>query len=210
MISGALRVSMILAATSLLALPACDSTPSRGGGAEAVPVDGGTPEALLASLKAAARHSLNGYYDAMRDATDCDALPEMCRLLSARADSAREMVALRNAMADAYGAEGEAAGADMLRGAFLEQFEAIERANVFAGSGSVAVLQVGNAVYRMRKLPQGWRIVQFPDPPYDPAASADAIEIVVTQAKAIRKDVESGAIPSVQDLELRLARLAGG
>lgn len=204
-------VATILGVSSTMAvIPACESTPSGGtGGGDAVVARGDTPEMLLVSLKVAARDSLNGYYDALRAATDCDALPEMCRLLSARAESAREMVALRNAMVEAYGAEGEAAGADMLRGAFLEQYEAIERANVFAGSGDVAVLQIGNAVYRMRRLAEGWRIVQFPDPPYDPAASADAIEIVVARAERIRQDVEAGRIPSLQDLEIRLAGLAG-
>lgn len=211
-----LAVAAFGISAATLVLPACDSTPSdresagsTGGDASAV-MESDTPEGLLASLKAAARQSLPGYYDALRAATDCDALPEMCRLLSARAESARELIALRNAMVEKYGDEGEAAGAEMLRGAFLEEYEAIERASVFAGSGTIAILRIGTAVYRMRDLPTGWRIVQFPDPPYDPAASADAIDIVVVRARGIRRDIERGRIPTLQDLELRLAGLAGG
>jgi len=201
--------SLAVAGLLLTAGAGCESTPSPTAG-DAVVVDDGTPEALLASLKAAANRSLSGYYESLRDATDCDALPDMCRLLTARADSARELLALRNAMVDAYGDAGAVAGSQMLRGAFLEQFDEIERASVFSGSGDVAVLRIGTAVYRMRRIGGAWRIVQFPDPPYDPVASAEAIEIVVAQAKRIRADVDAGRIPSLQDLEFKLASLAGG
>jgi hypothetical protein len=98
----------------------------------------------------------------------------------------------------------------MLRGAFLDQFDEIEHASVFSGSGDLAMLQLGTSIYRMRRIDGAWRIVHFPDPPYDPAASADAIEIVVARAKRIRADVEDGSVPSLEDLEVRLAGLAGG
>jgi hypothetical protein len=203
------RVASTLVAGLAIAVGSgCDSTPSPAASDAAI-IDDGTPEALLASLKSAANRSLSGYYTALRDATDCEALPEICRLLTARADSARELLALRNAMVDAYGDAGAVAGSEMLRGAFLEQFDEIEHASVFAGSGDLAMLRLGTSVYRMRRIGGAWRIVQFPDPPYDPVASAEAIEIVVARAKRIRADVEAGRVPSLQDLELKLASLAG-
>ncbi len=204
---GSVVVAILGAGITLAA--GCESTPAATSG-EVAAYDDSTPESLLASLKSAANRSLSGYYEGMRDATDCDALPEMCRLLTARADSARELLALRNAMVEAYGDAGAVAGSEMLRGAFLEQFDEIERASVFTGSGDVAVLRIGASVYRMRRIGGAWRIVQFPDPPYDPVASAEAIEIVVARAKRIRADVEDGSVPSLQDLELRLSTLAGG
>jgi hypothetical protein len=202
---GSVVVAILGAGITLAA--GCESTPAATSG-EVAAYDDSTPESLLASLKSAANRSLSGYYEAMRDATDCDALPEMCRLLAARADSARELLALRNAMVEAYGDAGAVAGSEMLRGAFLEQFDEIERASVFTGSGD-ARLRIGASVYRMRRIGGAWRIVQFPDPPYDPVASAEAIEIVVARAKRIRADVEDGSVPSLQDLELKLASLAG-
>ena len=202
--------SLVVTGVILAAGTGCGATPARPVDAgDAAPFDDGTPESLLASLKSAANRSLSGYYQSLRDATDCDALPEMCRLLTARADSARELLALRNAMVETYGDAGAVAGSELLRGAFLTQFEEIERASVFAGSGDVAILRIGSAVYRMRRIGGAWRIVQFPDPPYDPVASAEAIEIVVARAKRIRADVEGGRVPSLQDLEVRLASLTG-
>jgi hypothetical protein len=205
-LTGSVVVAIFGAGITLAA--GCESTPAATSG-EVAAYDDSTPESLLASLKSAANRSLSGYYEGMRDATDCDALPEMCRLLTARADSARELLALRNAMVEAYGDAGAVAGSEMLRGAFLEQFDEIEHASVFSGSGDVAILRIGTSVYRMRRIGGAWRIVQFPDPPYDPVASAEAIEIVVARAKRIRADVEDGSVPSLQDLELKLASLAG-
>jgi hypothetical protein len=205
-LTGSVAVAVLGAGLTLAA--GCESTPSAAS-TEVAAFDDSTPESLLASLKSAANRSLSGYYEGMRDATDCEALPEMCRLLTARADSARELLALRNAMVEAYGDAGAVAGSEMLRGAFLEQFDEIEHASVFSGSGDVAILRIGTSVYRMRRIGGAWRIVQFPDPPYDPVASAEAIEIVVARAKRIRADVEDGSVPSLQDLELKLASLAG-
>jgi hypothetical protein len=204
-LTGSVVVAILGAGLTLAA--GCESTPSAAS-TEVAAFDDSTPESLLASLKSAANRSLSGYYKGMRDATDCDALPEMCRLLTARADSARELLALRNAMVEAYGDAGAVAGSEMLRGAFLEQFDEIEHASVFSGSGD-AFLRIGASVYRMRRVGGAWRIVQFPDPPYDPVASAEAIEIVVARAKRIRADVEDGSVPSLQELELKLASLAG-
>jgi hypothetical protein len=206
-LTGSVAVAVLGAGLALAA--GCESTPSATS-TEVAAFDDSTPESLLASLKSAANRSLSGYYEAMRDATDCDALPEMCRLLTARADSARELLALRNAMVEAYGDAGAVAGSEMLRGAFLEQFDEIEHASVFSGRRERAILRIGTSVYRMRRVGGAWRIVQFPDPPYDPVASAEAIEIVVARAKRIRADVEDGSVPSLQDLELKLASLAGG
>ena len=62
----------------------------------------------------------------------------------------------------------------------------------------------------MRLQPGGWRIVQFPDPPYDPAASADAIEILVARIDAIRQDVLAGRITDMEILEGRIAGAMGG
>jgi hypothetical protein len=202
-------VAVAVLGAGLTLAAGCESTPSATSG-EVAAFDDSTPESLLASLKSAANRSLSGYYEGMRDATDCEALPEMCRLLTARADSARELLALRNAMVEAYGDAGAVAGSEMLRGAFLEQFDEIEHASVFSGSFDVANLRIGTSVYRMRRVGGAWRIVQFPDPPYDPVASAEAIEIVVARAKRIRADVEDGSVPSLQDLELKLATLTGG
>ena len=145
---ASLAIVTLGVSASTLVLAGCDATPSGSTGGDATAaMESDTPEALLVSLKVAARESLPGYYDALRAATDCDALPEMCRLLSARAESARELIALRNAMVEKYGDAGEAAGAEMLRGAFLEEYEAIERASVFTGSGTIAILRIGTSVY---------------------------------------------------------------
>lgn len=184
----------------------CESTPRS----RAIEVDTQTPETLLASLKAAARVSLNGYYDALRQATDCAALPEFCRLLEARREAALEMVRLRNTMVERYGDEGRIAAGEMLRAAFLDQFEEVARATVFVGSGEAAVMRIGTSVYRLRRRDGGWLVVQFPDPPYDPAVSADAIELLVQRVEAIRQDVIAGRVPSMTELDLRIAAALGG
>ena len=174
-------------------------------------IDSKTPETMLASLQGAATQSLNAYYDTLLQFTDCEALPEMCRLVAARADAAREMIELRAAMIDRYGDLGREAATDMLRSAFLGQFEEVERASVLVGSsGEAAVLRIGTSVYRLRRRGGDWRIVQFPDPPYDPATTADAIEILVERIDAIRREVVDGKIGSMQELELRIATALGG
>lgn len=184
----------------------CESTPRT----RAIEVDTQTPETLLASLKAAARISLNGYYDALRQATDCEALPEFCRLLEARREAAMEMVRLRNTMVERYGEEGRVAAGEMLRAAFLDQFDEVERATVFVGSGEAAVMRIGTSVYRLRRRDGAWLIVQFPDPPYDPAVSADAIELLVQRIETIRQDVIAGRVPSMAELDVRIAAALGG
>ncbi|MCP4833599.1 MAG: hypothetical protein GY895_02445 [Phycisphaera sp.] len=188
-------------------IPACNSAPSTTG--EAGSMNASTPESLLASLKSAADASLNDYYAALQSVTDCEQLPEVCRMLSAREAAAREMMALRSTLVKEYGEQGEAASTMMLRGAFLDQFEEIQRATVFTGAGDAAVLRIGTAVYRLRLRDGDWVIVRFPDPPYDPAAIADAIEIVVTRVEAVRKDIVAGRIPSMSELERRLAMALG-
>ena len=198
-----------IALTGVLAgLPGCGSTPSSSGNG-AVSMDARTPESLLSSLQAAADLSLNDYYAALRSVTDCEELPEVCRLLAAREQAAREMMLLRGSMVKEYGNEGDAAATIMIRGAFLGQFEEIQRASVFSGSGDVAVLRLGTSVYRLRRREGDWTVVRFPDPPYDPAASADAIEILVTRIEAIRKDVDTGRIPSMAELERRIEIATG-
>ena len=203
----------LLAATLIVgggALGIVGGCASSGATPGPVTIDAASPESLLASLKAAAGQSFNRYLEALRTATDCERLPDFCRLLQAREDAAREMVELRDAMADTYGAYGANAGTIMLRSAYLEQFEAIERASVFSSGGDLAILRIGTEVYRMRLQPVGWRIVQFPDPPYDPAVSADAIEILVARIDAIRRDVLEGRITDMEILEGRIAGAMGG
>ena len=202
------RFLTILLAVSFGGVPACESNPTSSGG-RSVSIDTKTPEALLKSLQASADRSLNDYYVALRSVTDCEKLPEVCRLLKAREDAAREMMLLRGSMIKEYGEQGEAAATLMIRGAFLGQFEEIQRASIFSGSGEVAVLRIGTAVYRLRRENGDWRIVRFPDPPYDPSATADAIEILVQRIDAIRRDVDTGRIPSMSELELRIELATG-
>lgn len=185
----------------------CDTSPAA---ARRVPMDANTPETLLASLQMAAEQSLNGYYEALLEATDCESLPEVCRLLVARRSAAEEMIQLRNTMVDRYGDPGRLAAGQMLRSAFFEQFDEIRRASVFTGSGDAAVLRIGTSVYRLRRSDSTWSIVQFPDPPYDPAASADAIEILVKRVEGIRLDVEAGRIPSMTELDRRIKAAMSG
>lgn len=175
-----------------------------------VVVNQSSPESLLYSLKNAARQSYNRYLTAMKSVTDCEKLPDVCRLLDARNNAATEMVELREAMADRFGAEGSQAGTIMLRSAYAEQFEEIERASVYSSDGDLAILRIGSEIYRMRRQPTGWRIVQFPDPPYDPASSADAIEILVTRVNAIREDVLAGRVSDMNQLQTRIAAAMGG
>lgn len=172
-------------------------------------IDTRSPYALLGSLQAAAKVSLDDYYETLRLVTDCQSLPGVCRLCEARATSAKAMVALRNTMVAAFGEAGEAAGTQMLRAAFLDQFEAVKRAEVYVGPRGGAVLRIGSAVYRLRSSPEGWRVVQFPDPPFDPAASAEAIEILVARTEEVRLDLEQGRIGSLRALEARLGSLIG-
>ncbi len=202
-----LAATLIVGGGTLAIVGGCASSGATPG---PVTIDAASPESLLASLKAAAGQSFNRYLEALRTATDCERLPDFCRLLKAREDAAREMVELRDAMAETYGAYGANAGTIMLRSAYLEQFEAIERASVFSSGGDLAILRIGTEVYRMRLQPVGWRIVQFPDPPYDPAASADAIEILVARIDAIRQDVLDGRITDMEILEGRIAGAMGG
>ena len=56
-----------------------------------VTIDAASPESLLASLKSAAGQSFNRYLEALRSATDCERLPDFCRLLEAREDAAKEI-----------------------------------------------------------------------------------------------------------------------
>ena len=202
-----LAATLIVGGGTLAIVGGCASSGATPG---PVTIDAASPESLLASLKAAAGQSFNRYLEALRTATDCERLPDFCRLLQAREDAAREMVELRDARADTYGAYGANAGTIMLRSAYLEQFEAIERASVFSSGGDLAILRIGTEVYRMRLQPVGWRIVQFPDPPYDPAVSADAIEILVARIDAIRQDVLDGRITDMEILEGRIAGAMGG
>ena len=159
------RLSRLLAPTSLaglLALAGC--APSGQADGWSGRIDARTPEAMLASLQGAATESLNAYYDTLGQFTDCEALPEMCRLVAARADAAREMVELRAAMIRRYGDFGREAATDMLRSAFLGQFEEVERASVRVGaSGDAAVLRIGTSVYRLRRRGNEWRIVRCKD-----------------------------------------------
>ncbi|MDG2021971.1 MAG: hypothetical protein P8J59_08480 [Phycisphaerales bacterium] len=175
-----------------------------------VVVNQSSPESLLFSLKTAAQQSFNRYLTALKSVTDCERMPEVCRLLEARNQAATEMVELRDAMASRFGTEGKQAGTIMLRSAYVEQFEEIERASVYSNDGDLAILRIGTEVYRMRRQPTGWRIVQFPDPPYDPATSADAIEILVTRINAIREDVLAGRVDDMNQLQTRIAAAMGG
>ena len=209
MTSTLARVLIPLALSGSLAIAGC--APDQSKDAWSGRIDASTPETMLASLKGAATRSLDDYYDTLLQFTDCETLPEMCRLVAARAEAATEMIELRAAMIDRYGDLGRKAATDMLRSAFLGQFEEVERASVHVGSsGDVAVLRIGTSVYRLRRRGEVWRIVQFPDPPYDPKTTGDAIEILVTRIDAIRQEVVAGRIGSMQELELRIATALGG
>jgi hypothetical protein len=146
----------------------------------------------------------------MKSVTDCEKLPDVCRLLDARNNAATEMVELRKAMADKFGTEGSQAGTIMLRSAYAEKFEEIERSSVYSSDGDLAILRIGTEIYRMRRQPTGWRIIQFPNPPYDPASSADAIEILVTRVNEIREDVLAGRVSDMNQLQTRIAAAMGG
>jgi hypothetical protein len=196
----------VFAAAALNVATGC----ATSGPPKPVVVNQSSPESLLYSLKNAARQSYNRYLTAMKSVTDCEKLPDVCRLLDARNNAATEMVELRKAMADKFGTEGSQAGTIMLRSAYAEKFEEIERSSVYSSDGDLAILRIGAEIYRMRRQPTGWRIVQFPDPPYDPASSADAIEIMVTRVNAIREDVLAGRVSDMNQLQTRIAAAMGG
>ena len=196
----------VFAGAGLNLAPGC----AASGPPKPVVVNQNSPESLLFSLKTAAQQSFNRYLTALKSVTDCERMPEVCRLLEARNQAATEMVELRDAMASRFGTEGKQAGTIMLRSAYVEQFEEIERASVYSNDGDLAILRIGTEVYRMRRQPTGWRIVQFPDPPYDPATSADAIEILVTRINAIREDVLAGRVDDMNQLQTRIAAAMGG
>jgi hypothetical protein len=196
----------VFAAAALNVATGC----ATSGPPKPVVVNQSSPESLLYSLKNAARQSYNRYLTAMKSVTDCEKLPDVCRLLDARNNAATEMVELRKAMADKFGAEGSQAGTIMLRSAYAEKFEEIERASVYSSDGDLAILRIGTEIYRMRRQPTGWRIIQFPNPPYDPASSADAIEILVTRVNAIREDVLAGRVSDMNQLQTRIAAAMGG
>ncbi len=196
----------VFAGAGLNLAPGC----ATSGPPKPVVVNQSSPESLLFSLKTAAQQSFNRYLTALKSVTDCERMPEVCRLLEARNEAATEMVELRDAMASRFGTEGKQAGTIMLRSAYVEQFEEIERASVYSNDGDLAILRIGTEVYRMRRQPTGWRIVQFPDPPYDPATSADAIEILVTRINAIREDVLAGRVDDMNQLQTRIAAAMGG
>ncbi len=196
----------VFAGAGLNLAPGC----ATSGPPKPVVVNQSSPESLLFSLKTAAQQSFNRYLTALKSVTDCERMPEVCRLLEARNQAATEMVELRDAMAKKFGTEGRQAGTIMLRSAYVEQFEEIERASVYSSDGDLAILRIGTEVYRMRLQPTGWRIVQFPDPPYDPASSADAIEILVTRINAIREDVLAGRVDDMNQLQTRIAAAMGG
>jgi hypothetical protein len=196
----------VFAAAALNVATGC----ATSGPPKPVIVNQNSPESLLYSLKNAARQSYNRYLTAMKSVTDCEKLPDVCRLLDARNNAATEMVELRKAMADKFGAEGSQAGTIMLRSAYAEKFEEIERSSVYSSDGDLAILRIGTEIYRMRRQPTGWRIIQFPNPPYDPASSADAIEILVTRVNEIREDVLAGRVSDMNQLQTRIAAAMGG
>jgi hypothetical protein len=196
----------VFAAAALNVATGC----ATSGPPKPVVVNQSSPESLLYSLKNAARQSYNRYLTAMKSVTDCEKLPDVCRLLDARNNAATEMVELRKAMADKFGTEGSQAGTIMLRSAYAEKFEEIERSSVYSSDGDLAILRIGTEIYRMRRQPTGWRIIQFPNPPYDPASSADAIEILVTRVNAIREDVLAGRVSDMNQLQTRIAAAMGG
>jgi hypothetical protein len=196
----------VFAAAALNVATGC----ATSGPPKPVIVNQNSPESLLYSLKNAARQSYNRYLTAMKSVTDCEKLPDVCRLLDARNNAATEMVELRKAMADKFGTEGSQAGTIMLRSAYAEKFEEIERSSVYSSDGDLAILRIGTEIYRMRRQPTGWRIIQFPNPPYDPASSADAIEIMVTRVNAIREDVLAGRVSDMNQLQTRIAAAMGG
>jgi hypothetical protein len=193
---------------------ACQSTSNGVADGPAGPVEAAvepqTPEQVLDSLKLEASRSIGGYYEGMRQASDCDELPEICALLAARAESARELVALRSAMESAFGEEGHAAGSAVIRAAFLDDFNDLREARVFTRGGEIAILRIGTSSYRMSQRGGVWKIVQFPPQPYDPAVTAEAIGVLVDRTRTLRLELEEGRIPSMEAMEVRLFGIMGG
>ena len=92
----------VFAGAGLNLAPGC----ATSGPPKPVVVNQSSPESLLFSLKTAAQQSFNRYLTALKSVTDCERMPEVCRLLEARNQAATEMVELRDAMAKKFGTEG--------------------------------------------------------------------------------------------------------
>ena len=182
------RAILILAA---VVLTSCESAP------KALPAAYSSPEAFLSALKISASRSMNEYYARLKAATDCEALPGICRVFTARGEAAKEMALFYHSMKTRFGDAGGRAAQEMISGAFSEQYYALERASVHSGSGDLAVMRIGEDIYRLRYVPGGWRVVQAPSLKTDPTVTAEAMEVLAGRVETVRKGVAQGQYASV-------------
>ena len=172
-------------------LMSCEAAP------RSLPAAYPTPEAFLSSLKISASRSMNEYYARLKSATDCEDLPGICRVFTARGDAAREMALFYHSMKDRFDRSGAMAAQEMISGAFSDQYYAIEHASVHSGSGDLAVMRIGEDIYRLRYVPGGWRIAQAPSFKINPTVTAEAMEVLAARVEVVRKGVASGRYDSV-------------
>ena len=163
-----------------------------------IPVSYTTPSTLLASLKAAAERPMNEYYAMLRAATDCEALPDVCRLFQARERAASEMTRFLKSMKGRFGTRGGAAAQQMIIGAFGPEYDALQYASVNEGAGDTAFLRIGANIYRLRKSIVGWRIIQAPALKLDPAVTAEAMELLADRVEHVRSGIDAGQYASVE------------
>jgi hypothetical protein len=156
-----------------------------------------TPDAFLSALKESANRSMNEYYARLESATDCEKLPGVCRVFIARGEAAKEMALFYHSMSKQFGRSGAAAAQEMISGAFSEQYYALERATVHSGTGDLAVMRIGEDIYRLRFISGGWRIVQAPSFKIDPEVTAKAMEVLAARVESVRKGIASGQYGSV-------------
>ena len=179
----------------VLFIAGCSSPPPR-----TIPVSYSTPAMLLTSLKGAADRSMNEYYARLRTATDCEELPNICRLLAAREIAAEEMSFFFHTMKDRYGSAGARAAQQMIAGAFGDQYDALQYASVNAGSGEIAFLRIGEDIYTLRESVVGWRIVQAPTLKHDPVVTAEAIELLAARVESVRVGIAAGKYTSIDQV----------
>lgn len=191
----------VLALCALLA--GCAVSPPE----RVIPVSYSTPAMLLTSLKAAAERSMNEYYDRLQAATDCEVLPGVCRLFAARESAAGEMALFYHAIKGQFGAPGARAAGEMIAGAFGAETDALKHASVHAGRGDLAVMRIGEDIYRLRRRAVGWRIVQAPELKRDPIVTAEAIELLAARVERVRIGIVAGRYSSIDQVLAAMERV---
>lgn len=187
---------------AMIMLAGCATAPSAA--PRVIPVSYTTPSVLLSQLKAAAERPMNEYYAMLRAATDCKALPDVCRLFAARERAASEMTRFLKSMKRRFGSTGAAAAQQMIVGAFGKEYDALQYASVNEGTGDTAFLRIGEDIYRLRKSIVGWRIVQAPALKFDPAVTAEAIELLAARVEQVRSGIDAGQYGSVESVLLAI------